>query len=371
MPNDPALDSPSAAPWRWRRWLLAMAAGPIAWGMLQLGAARPEWVEAYYSRGIYPWIQSTLAAVSGLMPCSLGELLLGGFVLVALRSLFRLVRRILAQPRQTLRILGEGIARWLAVASVLVGWFLVSWGWNHARQPLAAHLGVTVGAVERAALVRVAERLAADCNQLRPADLDPLEWPAAWQQQVAQAYDLAATELPTLAGPPPPLRRAWLSPVLTWSSVTGVYSPFTGEPHVNANPPGGLMLAVACHEVAHLRGYAREDEANFLAYWVAIRSPHPTLAYSGALFALRHLLGTLWHQDSTASSAVRASLAPEVKADLAAIDAFWRRQPQQVTMVFTAVVQKSNDSYLKAAGQADGVRSYGRMVDLLVAVLDR
>jgi len=371
MTSDSALETTGHSPWRWRRWLLAMASGPLAFGMLQLGAARPDWTEAWYSRGAYPWIQAVLASISGCSPCSLGELLLfllAGLVLV--RGI-RLVRRGMAQPRRVGWLLAQGFARLLASLSVLVAVFFLLWGWNHARQPLAVHLGVSVGAVDRAALTRVAARLADDCNRLRPAGLDPLPWPAEWSQWVAQAYDLAAQELPTLAGPPPPLRRAWLSPVLTWSSVTGVYSPFTGEPHVNAAPPGVLMLAVACHEVAHLRGYAREDEANFLAYWVANRSPQPELAYSGALFALRYLLGQLWGVDSVASATIRQSLAPEVKADIAAIDAFWQRQPQAVTRVLTAVAQKSNDSYLKAAGHAAGVRSYGRMVDLLVAVLDR
>lgn len=371
MPSDSAPEPAAAPQWRWRRWLLSTATGPLCFGLLQLGVAFPEWTESCYSRSVYPWIQAGLVAVSGWLPCSLGELLLAFGASWALVAMARLLRRIWLQPRRALPILLQGLATGLAVSSVLVGIFLVLWGWNHARLPLARHLELPVKAVERAALVRVAERLAGDCNRLRPVGLDPLLWPAEWSDWVAEAYEVSARELPTLAGPRPPLRRAWLSPVLTWSSVTGIYSPFTGEAHVNAEPPGVLMLAVACHEVAHLRGYAREDEANFLAYWVAVHSPQPALAYSGTLFALRELLFQLWLVDSAGRSAVFQSLAPEVLADLAAIDAFWQRRPPTVTKVLTVVAQKTNDSYLKAAGHADGVRSYGRMTDLLVALLDR
>ena len=46
-----------------------------------------------------------------------------------------------------------------------------------------------------------------------------------------------------------------------------------------------------------------------------------------------------------------------------------QRQPEVVHRTLSAVSNAVNHAYLKSAGHADGVRSYGRMVDLLIAAL--
>ena len=38
-----------------------------------------------------------------------------------------------------------------------------------------------------------------------------------------------------------------------------------------------------CHELSHLKGFMREDEANFIGYLACIRSDDPMFRYSGYL----------------------------------------------------------------------------------------
>ena len=57
------------------------------------------------------------------------------------------------------------------------------------------------------------------------------------------------------------------------------------------------------------------------------------------------------------------SLNPQVLTDLNANNLFWDRYEGKVAETAT----KMNDTYLKANSQADGVQSYGRVVDLMLA----
>lgn len=58
-----------------------------------------------------------------------------------------------------------------------------------------------------------------------------------------------------------------------------------------------------------------------------------------------------------------AKLSDAVRADYAANREFWASYDGP----FRNFAQQANDAYLKANDQSDGVRSYGRMVDLLLA----
>lgn len=56
-------------------------------------------------------------------------------------------------------------------------------------------------------------------------------------------------------------------------------------------------------------------------------------------------------------------LPPEAVADLAYNNAYWNHFDGKVAEAST----RMNDTYLKLQNQTDGVKSYGRMVDLMLA----
>ena len=56
-------------------------------------------------------------------------------------------------------------------------------------------------------------------------------------------------------------------------------------------------------------------------------------------------------------------LPPQAVVDLAYNNAFWDHFDGKVAEASTRV----NDTYLKMQSQTDGVKSYGRMVDLMLA----
>jgi hypothetical protein len=67
--------------------------------------------------------------------------------------------------------------------------------------------------------------------------------------------------------------------------------------------------------------------------------------------------------DPAAQLAIKGLLDQKVKDDLIYSNLYWK----QFDGTISDISNKLNDSYLKINDQDDGVRSYDRMVDLLIA----
>ena len=63
----------------------------------------------------------------------------------------------------------------------------------------------------------------------------------------------------------------------------GFFFPFTGEANLNVDSPECLLPATIAHELAHVRGVAPEQTANFVAILACDTSGDPLYAYSGYL----------------------------------------------------------------------------------------
>ncbi|MDG1050431.1 MAG: DUF3810 family protein, partial [Planctomycetota bacterium] len=142
-----------------------------------------------------------------------------------------------------------------------------------------------------------------------------------------------------------------------------IFSPFTQEAHVAGHLPAPDLLFTACHELAHARGWAREDEANYLAWRVGSRATSSELRAAARLLTLGHVLAALGRADRGALVARLEGMDPQVEAAMVARARFWDRERSRTASRAASAV---NDAYLRSQGQ-EGVASYGRMVDLLVA----
>lgn len=58
---------------------------------------------------------------------------------------------------------------------------------------------------------------------------------------------------------------------MSYLDISGIYCPFTFEANVNVHMNDVLIPVTMCHELSHLSGYMREDEANFIAFWRACK----------------------------------------------------------------------------------------------------
>jgi len=329
---------------------------------LQVCAARsPEWTERVYAARVFPLVRAGLLGLARGAPFSVAEAALGLGALCVGAVLVRARRR-----RRALRAvaLGACCLPYLYLA------FLLAWGLNYAREPLASRLGLVVRPAGADELAELARELLAAANTERGLVLEDGDGVArlragraGLRPAAAEAFAELGAERPALRGPLPLVRFAVLAPLMTRVGITGIYSPFTAEAHVNGRIPELELPFVVCHEVAHGRGIAREDDANFVAYLACRASSDADFRYSGALVSLRYASAALRRADAERQRELWSTASEEVRRDLAALRRFWAAHESMLSDLGA----RTNDLYLKAQGQVEGTRSYGRMVDLLLA----
>jgi len=118
-----------------------------------------------------------------------------------------------------------------------------------------------------------------------------------------------------------------------------------------------------CHELAHFKGYMKEEDAGFIAYLACRNSPSKVFQYSGLFHSLIFTLNALKIEaDSAEFYAVYQKLPEPVRFQLNYI----QELNLEHDSIFTDVSKSVNNLYLKANAQ-NGTRSYGGMVDLLLA----
>ena len=178
-----------------------------------------------------------------------------------------------------------------------------------------------------------------------------------------RAYDGLTEAFPFLAFDDPGVKPMAFSRLMSALDFTGFYSSFTGESNVNVDSPACMLPSTIAHELAHQRGFASEQECNFLAVLASTTCADPAYRYSGWLIGYVYLGNALYSQDPEGYWAIRETLAEEAQLDLAYNNAYWAQFQN------TAVQKASNkvyDGILKSYGDERGIQSYGTVVDLLV-----
>ena len=158
-------------------------------------------------------------------------------------------------------------------------------------------------------------------------------------------------------------KGVYSSKLLCYAGITGIFMPFTYEANVNMMTPDPSFPHTIMHEMAHQRGFSREDEANFVGYLACKYHPDYDFQYSGYYHALVYSLNTLYGYDKDKSDEIMGMLSKDVLKDMTYENNFWKQFESPIEEITTAI----NDNYLKANHQYDGVYSYGRVVDLLLA----
>lgn len=160
-----------------------------------------------------------------------------------------------------------------------------------------------------------------------------------------------------------PPKKVLFSRLMSRFNYTGFYFPFTGEANINIDAPACLIPSTIAHEMAHQRGIASEQDANFCAVLACTLSGDPVYEYSGWLMGYIHLCSALYRYDRDGYYEIYSSLPDPVLADLRANNAYWHSFDTKSA----EISEKVYDTFLKSYGQELGVHSYGAVVDLLIA----
>lgn len=329
-----------------------------------LGARAPQAVEELYSQGAYPVIARVLALFTGWLPFSVAEV---KGILIAAAVATAILTSIFDRDWRNVRKI---VVRLVSATLIVYFLFIVMWGLNYNRLPFAQVAGLDTSNPTQEELVNVCAELIAEANALRSQLMEDTNGVFYLPQGIADAlkrtqlgYNHASVYYPTLARHYSRPKGVMASKLMSYQGIGGIYIPFTGEANVNTLMPHSIIPFAAAHEAAHQHGYAREDEANFIAYLTCSLHPDRDFKYSGTLHALHNAMRALEAVNKEEHSLLSSTISAAVKRDTQAERDFWASHEG----ILERISNRMNDFYLKANRQQDGVASYGRMVDLLIA----
>ena len=336
--------------------------------LLQLLARNVSGFAQLYSVTVYRFLMETVGRVVSLVPFSIVELLLYLLILSVLAGLLLLIWKVVKKQWRPFQALGRGTQVLLFTVAVLLYFYTVGCGINYHRTAFSVEAGFTIEKSTREELIALCEYLVEQVNEaaqkIETDENGCLVLNGDVHATARAAMASLGQQYEQLDGFYPNPKGVTVSWILSVQKLEGVYSPFTLEANYNKEMPDISIPVAICHELSHLRGYMREDEANFIAYLACLESSDPQFVYSGAILAFIHSANALYRDGATEDyNRIYYSLCETARQDMAVDRAFWKQFDGKVA----EVSNKVNDTYLKVNKQEDGVKSYGRMVDLLLA----
>lgn len=352
-----------------KRKLICIALLPIALAVREYFSYNNQLAESLYSRLIYPPIGKALSRLTGIFSFSVAEQLLFAAIMIVLYSIVRALFKLIKSANKLQTAVNAALNA-LCIVSILYCLFLFLWGFNYYRQPLAYSLSYNIEKSTVEDLKSLCADLIDKTNSKRaevPENSSGIMYikGGLWDvmSRAYKGYEKLALSYPIFSGSYGKPKGVLASRALSYTGIAGIYFPYTGEANVNKLVPDPMLPSTICHEMAHQRGFAREDEANFIAYLVCKAHPDKDFQYSGYLLALIYSMNTLYEYDEEAYHELAEAYSPGLVDDIRYNNEFWK----QFEGPAEDIQEKINDAYLKSNKQADGVHSYGRMVDLLLA----
>jgi len=321
----------------------------------------PEFIETYYSNGIYPYISKILRFMLGWLPFSFGDLVYAFAIIFIIRWLIKNFKRIKTDTR-------NWFIDVFSAVSILYFAFHLFWGINYYRIPLYKSLGLKSDYTTEQ-LVDVTKKLIVISNKIHSEIIKNDSLPVAIPYSKSEilklvplGYNNLEKHYPHLEYYPKSIKKSLFSLPLTYMGFSGYLNPLTNESQVDALIPVYIFPTTASHEIAHQLGYAAENEANFIGCLAAINHDDIYFKYSGYTFALRFCLNEIYRRDETLFDTLSETVNKGILKNYKEMRLFWENYKNPAEPLFKITYS----SYLKANKQDKGMESYSYVVALMV-----
>ena len=334
---------------------------PVQIMAIRIIARHPMFVEDWYSKGVFPLISRVMRSTLGIIPFSLGDFLYAFFGILLIRWLLKRVKTRFRKPK-------SWIIEAMATLSIIYACFHIFWGFNYYRLPLHKSLGID-NEYTTEELIQLTEKLIEKSNELQEeiTGNDSLKVKIPYTKQelldkTIEGYAHISRDFPELAYNGESLKRSLYSIPLSYMGFNGYLNPLTNEAQVNTIIVPYRIPTTASHEVGHQLGFAKENEANFIACLATMNHPDIYFRYSGFTFALSYCLSELYRRDPEKTKSLSETINPGVTKNYLEVNEFWMKHQNPLEPLFQATYNR----FLIANNQTEGMKSYSYVVALLV-----
>ena len=322
-------------------------------------------VNAFCNSFVYPY-HRTASKISGIFPFSVMELIYTSIGVFAIAAIVRCCILIVKRNDRFTLVYRTIISLACVGVSVFSAYSLL-WSTTYYADSFSKKSGISASLVSVEELSAVTSYFINLANEYAPqikldanGVFDELE-DELFNMSVS-LYDNAVAKFNILNGPSIKPKKMIYSLLMSNMNFTGVFFPITGEANLNTHSPKAFLPVTLAHEIAHQRGVAAEDEANFVAVFACLESNEPIFIYSASLLAYTYLGNALHNADYETWETLYYNISEPVRADLRENNEYWDRFNTKTAKVSEAVYS----GFLMSNGQELGMKSYGACVDLLV-----
>ncbi len=321
-----------------------------------------------YSVTVSSFVRRIMSSVTGIIPVSVTEILVViGIPLLMIYVLYIIIsafRHKQTEVSKHVRIL-------IGTIMLALTLFINNFGVCYHRRPLEHNLGLERKEINNSqlceGLANISNRLENALVNVRFDTNGASVMPYSFNElsrRLDDAYDALTLEYEFITTISSPSKRILLSEFMTYTHISGIYMPLTGEANVNINYPDYVVAFSMAHEKAHQRGIAGEDEANFVAFLACTYSADDYIKYCGLMSMFDYYLTAAMQADYNMYSHFISQSSGKVRSEMQAYYNFFEKYRSSKV---SKVAENVNDTYLKLQGQYDGTQSYGLVIELAEA----
>ncbi|MEO6684020.1 MAG: DUF3810 domain-containing protein [Ginsengibacter sp.] len=334
---------------------------------IKLFSLNGEWVEKYYTYGLYPVFSTVSGFLLGWIPFSIGDIVYIFVIVWVLYKIFKNIIFLFKRGFSKSNFFPKSLDTLLILVYVYIIFNLV-WGLNYNRSGLIGQLELEDVPYDTAMLMTIHNILVEKVNDSRrllsqeesvyPDTKTLFERSRATFKKAGEKYPFLRYNKRSES-----VKSSMYGWLGNYLGFTGYYNPFTGEAHINNTVPQFLRPYIVNHEVAHQLGYAKEDAASFAGYLAILYSDDPLFKYSTYLDLFTYANREVYYVDSVKSRSAYEKLDPAVIKDLEE----WRDFTQSHRTFIAPAITWLYGKFLKLNEQPQGMRSYNRVIVMLAA----
>lgn len=319
-------------------------------------------IENTYSFYIYPPISLIFRNIFNIFSFSFGDIL---YTLLAVCLLFWIF--LLIKNKRIFKM--QSFLQIVAFLSIVLFLFNLLWGFNYYRAPLVEQLKLDKNTFTQQELENFSWYLINDINatHLAITNNDTLKVNVPFNRDSIyllseDAYYKLANKFKFLKASKLKVKSSLYSTPLSYMGFAGYLNPFTNEAQVNSKIPLVSLITTSCHEIGHQVGFGAEYEANMLAYLVSTNYSNMHFKFAGKFMALRYTLNELYITNPTLYEQYFSKINPGIIKNMEESYLFWEQYQNPLEPVF----KNFYDLFLKSNAQKEGIKSYKRVVGLLI-----